>query len=102
MQILHESQKDLLTDRQFQLRHITISKNYDYHKLLIPINIYRLGRSFIDVVSTGRNDMLQLGTEEGFIEVTSKLSNQTNSTLTKQNKNDNRAGKAALGNSDAE
>jgi hypothetical protein len=46
--------------------------------------------------------MLQLGTEEGFIEVTSKLSNQTNSTLTKQNKNDNRAGKAALGNSDAE
>jgi hypothetical protein len=37
------------------------------------LNIYRLGKSFIDVVSTGRNDMLQLGTEEGFMEVTSKI-----------------------------
>ena len=65
IQIQHETEQQLLHDRQFQLWHSTTSKNYDYHKLVLPLNIYRLGSSFIDVAGSGRDDLLQLGGEEG-------------------------------------
>lgn len=66
IQIQNETSSQRLSDRQFRLTHITQSRNYDYHKLQMTLNIYRLGTSFSEVVSSGRDDMLQLGHEESY------------------------------------
>ena len=66
IQIQNETGSQRLNDRQFRLTHITQSRNYDYHKLQMTLNIYRLGTSFSEVVSSGRDDMLQLGHEESY------------------------------------
>lgn len=51
---------------------MTQSRNYDYHKLILPLNIYRLGHTYIDIACTGQDDYLQLGAEEGLLQVTQK------------------------------
>ena len=79
MQVQHETAQELLHDRQFQLRHVTQSRNYDYHKLVLPLNIYRLGHTYIDIAAAGRDDFLQLGTEESLLQMTQKSKRQNES-----------------------
>ena len=79
VQVQGETPQELLHDRQFQLRHLTSSRNYDFHKLVLPLNIYRLGHTYIDIACAGQDDFLQLGTEEGLLQVTQRSKRQTDS-----------------------
>lgn len=64
IQIINETAKEKLQDKQFKITHTTFSRNFDYHRLNLPLAIYRLGSSYIDIVSVGQDDTLQLGTED--------------------------------------
>lgn len=74
-----ETALELLHDRQFQIRHVTQSRNYDFHKLVLPLNIYRLGHTYIDIACAGQDDYLQLGSEEGLLQVTQRSKRQPDS-----------------------
>lgn len=54
--ILNET--DQLSDIQYVIKHTTTSKNFDYHKLVIGLNVYRLGIGFIDLVAAGSDQAL--------------------------------------------
>jgi len=58
VEITGESQAELLQDRQFTIVHRTTSKSYDYHKLCMPVQIYRLGVTFTEIAGAGQDEML--------------------------------------------
>ena len=66
VEIIGESEAELLQDRQFTIEHKTISKSYEYHKLSMPVQVYRLGVTFVEIAGAGQDEMLQVGSEESY------------------------------------
>lgn len=58
VEITGESPAELLQDRQFTIVHRTTSKSYDYHRLCMPVQIYRLGVTFMEIAGAGQDEML--------------------------------------------
>lgn len=57
---------------------MTQSKNYDYHKLNMTLQVYRLGSSYVDLAAAGQDDLLQLGNEESYahmLEISKAIAN---------------------------
>ena len=64
LQNLQAQTQELFEDRQYLLEHRTVSKSFDFHKLLIKIPIYRLSVGFAEAAAAGANHAFQLGNDE--------------------------------------
>ena len=53
VEIIGESPAELLQDRQFTIVHKTASKSYEHHRLCMPVQVYRLGVTFVEIAGAG-------------------------------------------------